>query len=479
MGSSKGEDLFFSSSAAVNWDCRSPGRNLKVYKLCNMKHDWQLLRVLLKTIKQSNVVCFVALWYLLSFVGIILNKSLLSPGPHGDAVPLAVLALVQMLFTLVFAQLRQAWDRSFSIRPLRSARQIKHILLLGSLRFLVTVLGLISLSFVAASFTETIKASGPLFTVAAAWLLTGERTSLPVLLTLVPIVLGLAVATKGELSFTMVGFSAAMLGNFLDCVQNVVCSSLLRTKAVFSSHELQYYSAMIALVLTLPYSAGEIWTGTMPLPTQARAWIMLLGAGMVYYLQSALAFNLMSKYSPVTVSVLNTVKRALIICFSSLYFGNIITSTALFGTVVALSGSALYSVLKSSEWHSTVEKAVAVVRIGRGAAEGERLQDSGSSFAGGCRLTIRRAGSGLQRPRSVYPRSFMTLVLISQLSQCLKSPSGTGRNNIRPDCSLRMTSQIKDVRCYAWVSARHPEVRNRSPDLYRWPRPQASLTRSG
>lgn len=55
-----------------------------------MKHDWQLLRVLLKTIKQSNVVCFairveyasnmVALWYLLSFVGIILNKSLLSPG---------------------------------------------------------------------------------------------------------------------------------------------------------------------------------------------------------------------------------------------------------------------------------------------------------------------------------------------------------------------------------------------------------------
>lgn len=438
-----------------------------------MKHDWQLLQVLLKTIKQSNVLCFVAFWYLLSFVGIILNKSLLSPGPNAVAVPLTVLALVQMLFTLVFAQLRQAWDRSFSIRPLISARQMKHILLLGSLRFLVTVLGLISLSFVAASFTETIKASGPLFTVAAAWLLTGERTSLPVLLTLVPIVLGLAVATKGELSFTMVGFSAAMLGNFLDCVQNVVCSSLLRTKAVFSSHELQYYSAMIALVLTLPYSAGEIWTGNMPLPTQARAWVMLLGAGMVYYLQSALAFNLMSKYSPVTVSVLNTVKRALIICFSSLYFGNIITSTALFGTVVALLGSALYSVLKSSEWNSTVEKAVAVVRTGRGAAEGERLQDSGSSFAGGCRLTIRRAGSGLQRPRSVYPRSFMTLVFISQLSQCLKSPSGT-------DCRLWMTSRIKDISCYAWVSSgRHFELQNRSPDLYRWPRPQVSLTRCG
>eukprot|EP00435_Cladocopium_sp_Y103_P009069 s991_g2.t1 len=93
VGSSKGEGRFFSSRTAVQWDCRSPGRNSKVHKLCNMKHDWQLLQVLLKTIKQSNVLCFVAFWYLLSFVGIILNKSLLSPGPNAVAVPLTVLAL--------------------------------------------------------------------------------------------------------------------------------------------------------------------------------------------------------------------------------------------------------------------------------------------------------------------------------------------------------------------------------------------------
>ena len=39
------------------------------------------------------------------------------------------------------------------------------------------ILGLISLKTVAASFVETVKSSAPVFTVAAAWLMMGEKTS--------------------------------------------------------------------------------------------------------------------------------------------------------------------------------------------------------------------------------------------------------------------------------------------------------------
>lgn len=66
------------------------------------------------------------------------------------------------------------------------------------------------------------------------------------------------------------------------------------------------------------------------------------------FLTVCLAFKIMSCYSPVTLSVMNTAKRALIICFSAHYFGNVITNTALCGTVVTLLGSGLYSYLKST-----------------------------------------------------------------------------------------------------------------------------------
>eukprot|EP00434_Breviolum_minutum_P038451 symbB.v1.2.034106.t1/scaffold4345.1/size40873/3 len=166
-------------------------------------------------------------------------------------------------------------------------------------------------------------------------------------MTLVPIIVGLAVAVKGELSFTVVGFTAAIVLNCLECVQNVQCSSLIRKKCLFSSSELQYYTTLSALVVLFPFAVVQFIGGDLPLPSQAQTWGMLIGAGMVYYLQSALAFSLMSHYSPVTMSVLNTAKRALIICCSSLYFGNIITCTTMFGTVVTLLGSALYSAQKN------------------------------------------------------------------------------------------------------------------------------------
>lgn len=302
---------------------------------------------------RARRLLLVSLWYVVSFLGILLNKELLSPGASGERITVTVLALVQMLSTVFTGVFFQTVGRS-AIRRVGSASEVNDLLLLGLLRVLVTVLGLVSLSFVAASFTETIKASSPFFTVAAAWLLTGERTPLPAVVTLVPILLGLVLATTGELSFTLVGFAAALAVNVTECVQNVFCSWLLQ-KGSFKSNELQFYSALAALVVLLPAAAWQAWAGEAVLPCQAAfVWWRLPCAGLVFVLQSALVFKLMSLYSPVTVSVLNTVKRALIICCSALYFRNVITLTTLCGTVVTLLGSGLYGILKSTHVSSEV-----------------------------------------------------------------------------------------------------------------------------
>ena len=83
-------------------------------------------------------------------------------------------------------------------------------------RFLVVFLSLISLQYVAVSFTETVKSSAPLFTVLISWLVLREQNGLYVQLSLLPIMIGLMLCSVYELSFTMTGFLAALGTNIAE-----------------------------------------------------------------------------------------------------------------------------------------------------------------------------------------------------------------------------------------------------------------------
>ena len=116
----------------------------------------------------------------------------------------------------------------------------------GLMRFVTVMLGLLSLKYVAVSFTETIKSSAPFFTVVIARFMLKERTSPQVALSLVPVVAGLALCSATELSFNYVGFLAAVFNNCIDCVQNVFSKKLLSTH--YNYVNLQFYTSAAALV---------------------------------------------------------------------------------------------------------------------------------------------------------------------------------------------------------------------------------------
>jgi solute carrier family 35 protein E1 len=66
---------------------------------------------------------------------------------------------------------------------------------------------------VAVSFTHTIKAMEPFFSVVLSSLFLGDVPSMAVVATLVPIVGGVAMASVTEVSFNWAGFLAAMVGS--------------------------------------------------------------------------------------------------------------------------------------------------------------------------------------------------------------------------------------------------------------------------
>ena len=246
--------------------------------------------------------------------------------------------------------------------------------IVGLLRGTTVVLGLIALEHVPVSFVETIKATAPAFTVLFARLILKEHTPSPVMLTLVPVVAGLILCSKSELRFDTIGFLAAVTNNCADCVQNVMSKRML---AHMRPTQLQFYTSVAALVLQSPWvlkdlsevmkvfgssggSGGEFDTDDEALYAALKGGSsgvdvttgeedemslgkLLLIDAIFYHLQSVSAYCTMGCMSPVSQSVANTLKRALLVWASILYFHNPITNSGIVGIIMVVSGVFLYN----------------------------------------------------------------------------------------------------------------------------------------
>lgn len=300
----------------------------------------------------TRLICVVGAWFAISFFAIIHNKMLLG---SGEILP-SHIAIVQTFSSVLLGALIQFM---FRIRTIRGQdglwsvlrRNVLPMVALGLMRFLVTILGLVSLKHVAASFTETVKSSGPFFTAVTAYFILNERTPARLLLTMIPVAGGLVVASITELSFTTIGFAAAISTNLVESVQNVFCKKLLSERTGetelprFTAPQLQFYSAVSALLLQMIITSS---TGAVTVPPMEQ-WKADPGLGhfavngLLFYLQSLLAYTVMLELSPVSVAVLNTSKRLLIILGCTLFFGNRVKLVTWLGTAVCLGGVCLYS----------------------------------------------------------------------------------------------------------------------------------------
>jgi len=241
---------------------------------------------------------------------------------------------------------------------------VRDMSIVGVLRGLTVVLGLIALEHVPVSFVETIKATAPAFTVLFARLILQERTATPVMLALLPVVAGLVLCSAAELRFDTVGFVAAVMNNCADCVQNVMSKKML---AKMKPTQLQFYTSVAALMLQTPFvlrdATGLIRKWTHPADEEDVLVMMdavteddnasleeglsltklLIIDAVFYHLQSVSAYCTMGCMSPVSQSVANTLKRALLVWASILYFGNPVTNSGIVGIMMVVAGVFLYN----------------------------------------------------------------------------------------------------------------------------------------
>uniref|UniRef100_A0A452GYI9 Sugar phosphate transporter domain-containing protein n=1 Tax=Gopherus agassizii TaxID=38772 RepID=A0A452GYI9_9SAUR len=312
----------------------------------------------------SHALIYLTLWFFFSFCTLFLNKYILSL-LEGEP---SMLGAVQMLSTTFIGCIKMFVPCCLYQHKTRISYPpnfIMTMLFVGLMRFATVVLGLVSLKNVAVSFAETVKSSAPIFTVIMSRMILGEYTGLLVNLSLIPVMGGLALCTATEISFNILGFSAALSTNIMDCLQNVFSKKLLSgDKYRFSAPELQFYTSAAAVVMLIP-----AWIFFMDVPVIGKSGrrfsynqdviVLLLIDGVLFHLQSVTAYALMGKISPVTFSVASTVKHALSIWLSIIVFGNKITSLSAIGTVLVTIGVLLYNKAKQHQQETIQSLAVA------------------------------------------------------------------------------------------------------------------------
>jgi solute carrier family 35, member E1 len=164
-----------------------------------------------------------AAWYLSNIYFNIYNKQVLNAFGHAAACTWIHLAIGSALAGLL-------WLFRIRQRPTLSSRVIDTIFPLAILHLLGFYTTNASLGAVAVSLTHTIKAMEPFFTVVISWLLLGTRPAKRIVAALVPIVIGVCVASATDLSFNWMGFNAAMLSNVAFQTRNVLSKkTMLRT----------------------------------------------------------------------------------------------------------------------------------------------------------------------------------------------------------------------------------------------------------
>ncbi|CAI5996860.1 unnamed protein product [Closterium sp. NIES-65] len=212
----------------------------------------------------------------------------------------------------------------------------------------------VSFATVAVSFTHTIKSLEPFFNAAASQFVLGQNVPLPLWMSLLPVVLGVSLASVTELSFNWTGFLTAMTSNIAFTYRNVFSKKAM---VGMDSTNLYAYISILSLLYCIPPAilmegpkllAGG-FTDAIAKVGLTKFLSDLFWVGVFYHLYNQLATNTLERVSPLTHAVGNVLKRVFVIGFSIIIFGNTISQQTGIGTAIAIAGVAAYSFLKARE----------------------------------------------------------------------------------------------------------------------------------
>ncbi|KAK2663745.1 hypothetical protein Ddye_002319 [Dipteronia dyeriana] len=286
------------------------------------------------------------LWYLFNIYFNIYNKQVLKAFHYPVTITVIQFAVGTVLVLFM-------WTFNLYKRPKISGAQLAAILPLAVVHTLGNLFTNMSLGKVAVSFTHTIKASEPFFSVILSAMFLGELPTPWVVGSLVPIVGGVALASVTEASFNWAGFWSAMASNLTNQSRNVLSKKVMGTKED-SLDNITLFSIITIMSFILLAPAAVFMEGVKFTPAYLTSaglnvkelYVRSLIAALCFHAYQQVSYMILQRVSPVTHSVGNCVKRVVVIVSSVVVFKTAVTPINALGTGIALAGVFLYSRVK-------------------------------------------------------------------------------------------------------------------------------------
>jgi len=297
---------------------------------------------------------FVGLWYFFNVQYNIQNKMLLKVFSATWAV-----SWFQLCAGIPIALLM--WGTGLVRKPSVTGSDLTKLAPVGAAFALGQVATVASLGAVAVSFTHVVKALEPAVNAIASAFILGQVFHPMVYLSLLPVFAGVALASSSELSFTMFGFACAMLSNFAFVARNVFATKLGSVgdmgedKTTRKTNQLAVLTfvataVLFPIALFLPgglLAAPAAWKVALTKVSLGKLLYMSIMSGVTFFMYQMSSFWVLSCVQPITHSVLNTLKRIVIIVVSIVVFQNPVTRQGAIGTATAIGGVLLYSLTKA------------------------------------------------------------------------------------------------------------------------------------
>lgn len=203
------------------------------------------------------------------------------------------------------------------------------------------------------SFTHVVKAAEPLFSAILSAIVMKSKLSIESYLSLVPIVVGVAVASVKEFSFSWVSLGAAMASNFFYQLRMVLSKQSLsesestKLSAGNAFRVVTLLSFLLLLPLALLLEGNHLVkavTSILHSDNKGQFLQDLLISGASFYLYNEISFWILELVHPVSFAVGNTIKRVVLIGSAIVFFKAPIDPIGALGALVAIVGSFLYAV---------------------------------------------------------------------------------------------------------------------------------------
>ncbi|KAF2735369.1 TPT-domain-containing protein [Polyplosphaeria fusca] len=286
---------------------------------------------------------YIATWITLSSSVIVFNKWILDTAKFAFPIFLTTWHLVfATLMTQLLARFTTILDSRKKV-PMTGRVYLRAIVPIGIFFSLSLICGNQAYLYLSVAFIQMLKATMPVVLLLATW---GLRVAPPNMKTLGNvsfIVIGVVIASLGEIKFVMTGFLFQCGGIVFEAIRLVMVQRIL-SSAEFKMDplvSLYYYAPACAIMNGIVCLFTEIPSLTMDDIYRVGQFTLLANASVAFLLNVSVVF-LIGKTSSLVLTLSGVLKDIILVFASMMLFGDPVSLLQAFGYTIALCGLIYY-----------------------------------------------------------------------------------------------------------------------------------------